>query len=70
MSISHLPVIMPLAPKDMVNDLIHNYQFSLKKLAKRLHTSPRTLYRLQRGECTNPKVVAKIIMLYCELSQI
>ncbi len=58
---------MPLDPKDMVNDLIQNHQFTLKKLAKLLHTSPRTLYRLQRGECANPKVVAKMIMLYCRL---
>lgn len=60
---------MPLAPKDMVNDLMQKHQFSLKKLAKLLHTSPRTLYRMQRGECTNPNIVAKLIMLYCTLSQ-
>jgi len=67
MSIPDIPITMPLAPKDMVNDLIRNHRYTLKKLAKDLCLSPRTVYRLQQGECKSPKAIAKMIMLYCRL---
>jgi hypothetical protein len=69
MTLPRQGIIMPLAPQDMVKDLASRYRFSLKILAKTLNTTPRTLYRVQKGGKASCHLLSAMIRLYCVLAQ-
>lgn len=55
---------VPGTAKEIIESLIQDKGFSVKQLAAKLQVTANTIYRIRRGNCSQPKIHLHLIRLF------
>lgn len=58
---------IPGTAKEIIEKLIGEQDYSVKQIAEMLNITPKTVYRIKKGCCPQPKIHLNLIQLFLML---